>query len=364
MSTTFSTPKLKVLVVGAGGVGTMASVALERSNRAAVTAVLRSNYEKVVQDGFEIESINHGKLSTWRPSKSESSCWQSATVTNESTVVNAVPLASAEEPFDFVVVSMKTIPEINDVAKIIAPSITPDHTTIVLMQNGLYIEVPMMEAFPTNVILSGASYIGAHERNGHIIHDDTDHYHIGAFHNPRLDPKHEKERLDLFASTYNACGVVNAEVVDDIMLYRWRKIMWNGIFNPMCAITQLDNAAIRRFGGEHSLVRPGMVEMAAIAKADGYNLGPSIVDEMVNATPIELSFRPSMLVDVDKGNPIESEVILGNALRIARERGVETPILDNTYRFLKLIQSRLLAARGYITEPKEIPLGESDFKLV
>lgn len=60
--------KLQVLVVGAGGVGTMVSVALERCGKASVTAVLRSNYEKVKRGGFDIESVDHGKLSAWRPS--------------------------------------------------------------------------------------------------------------------------------------------------------------------------------------------------------------------------------------------------------------------------------------------------------
>lgn len=63
-----SMPKRRVLVVGSGGVGTMVCVALERSGMASVTAVLRSNYEKVLQRGFEIDSIDHGKLSGWRPS--------------------------------------------------------------------------------------------------------------------------------------------------------------------------------------------------------------------------------------------------------------------------------------------------------
>lgn len=271
-------------------------------------------------------------------------------------MVNKVPDTSAQSPFDYVVVTMKTIPEIANIAEIIAPSVTPKHTTIVLLQNGIYIEPPIIDAFPTNVVLSGPSYIGAHEKNGHVIHDDPDRYHLGAFHNTHLDWKYEQQKLEDFASIYNGNHIVHAMVVEDIIHYRWRKALWNGIFNTMCAITQLDNAAIRRFGGEHSLIRPGMAEMAAIAKADGYELGENIVDEMVEATPIELSFRPSMLVDVDKGNPIEAEVILGNALRVARRKGVETPILDNTYRFLKLIQARLLAARGYITEPKELPV--------
>ncbi|KAJ5275073.1 hypothetical protein N7497_005685 [Penicillium chrysogenum] len=333
------TPKRRVLVIGSGGVGTMVSVALERSGQASVTAVLRSNYEQVVQNGFEIESIDHGKLSSWRPSA----------------ILNAVPLADPNTPFDYGIVTMKNIPEVNNIPKIIAPAITPEHTAIVLFQNGLYIEPPIIAAFPTNVVLSAPTFLGAHEHNGHVVHDDHDYFHVGAFHNPTVDSAFERAKLEEFATIYNGSKVVDANVVDDIVFYRWRKVIWNGIFNPMCAITQLDSAAVRRFGGEHGLIRPGMAEMAAIAKADGYDLGPGIVDEMIDVTPIELSFRPSMLVDVDKGNPVEVEVILGNALRVARAKGVQTPVLDNTYRFLKLTQARLLAARGLIVEPTEVP---------
>lgn len=270
-------------------------------------------------------------------------------------MVNKVPTASSETPFDYVVVTMKTIPEIMNVAEIIAPSVTPGHTAIVLLQNGIYIEPPIINAFPKNAVLSGPSYIGAHEKNGHVVHDDPDRFHLGVFHNDRLDKQYERRKLEDFASAYNRNGIEHAIIVDDIIHYRWRKALWNGIFNTMCAITQLDNAAIRRSGGEYSLIRPGMAEMAAIAAADGYDLGEDIVEEMVNATPIELSFRPSMLVDVDKGNPVEVEVILGNALRVARKKDVQTPILDNTYRFLKLIQTRLLVARGHIDQPMDIP---------
>ncbi|CAG8106891.1 unnamed protein product [Penicillium olsonii] len=333
------TEKRRVLVVGSGGVGTMVSVALERSNMASVTAVLRSNYEQVTQHGFEIESIDHGRLSNWRPSA----------------VVNSVPMADLKAPFDYVIVTMKNIPEVNNIPKIIAPAITPGHTTIVLFQNGMYIEPPIIEAFPTNAVLSAPSYIGAHEHNGHVVHDDHDNFHIGVFHNTSLDEASEREKLEEFARIYNGSKVVDANIVDDIVFYRWRKLLWNGVFNPMCAITQLNSGAIRTFGGEHSLIRPGMMEMVSIAKADGYDLGPGIVDEVIDRPPLELAFRPSMLVDVDKGNPIEVEVILGNALRVAKEKGVPTPLLDTTYRFLKLIQARLLAARGLIVEPKELP---------
>ncbi|KAJ5219255.1 uncharacterized protein N7498_001354 [Penicillium cinerascens] len=302
MSTDAMSSKRKVLVVGAGRVGAMACVAMERSGMASATAVPRWNYQKVLQDGFK-GSVSHGRLSAWWPTR-----------------------------------------------------VTPGHTTIILIQNGIYIKPPFIEVRPSNALLSGASYIGAHEHNGHILPDDPDRFHVGSFRNPQLDPPYERQRLEDFAAVYSSSKAVEAEIVSDILHYRWRKLLWNGVFNPTCATTQLDSAAIRQFNAGNSLIRPGMAEMAVIAKSDGYDLGEGIVDEMVDVTPIELSFRPSMLIDMDKENPLESEVILGNALRVARKNSVDTPILDNTYRMLKLVLARLLAAQGYIREPKEIPM--------
>lgn len=64
-------PKANILLVGAGGVGTLAAYNLELGGKAAVTAVLRSNHDHVVKNGFNIKSVNYGKVSNWKPSTSE-----------------------------------------------------------------------------------------------------------------------------------------------------------------------------------------------------------------------------------------------------------------------------------------------------
>lgn len=66
-----STRKANVLIVGSGGVGTMAAYALEKGGKASVTAVLRSNYEAVKENGFNIKSIQHGDVDNWKPSSSK-----------------------------------------------------------------------------------------------------------------------------------------------------------------------------------------------------------------------------------------------------------------------------------------------------
>lgn len=67
----FADKKANVLLVGSGGVGTMAAYALEKGGKASVTAVLRSNYSVVEEQGFHIISIEHGEIQGWRPSTSK-----------------------------------------------------------------------------------------------------------------------------------------------------------------------------------------------------------------------------------------------------------------------------------------------------
>jgi ketopantoate reductase len=64
--------KASILVIGMGGVGTMAAYALETGGGANVTAVLRSNYGAVEAHGFDIDSIDYGHdIKGFRPTTSK-----------------------------------------------------------------------------------------------------------------------------------------------------------------------------------------------------------------------------------------------------------------------------------------------------
>lgn len=66
--------KYRVLLVGSGGIGTIAALNIERGGKAQVTSVLRSNYATVKEKGFEIISCEHGDIHNWRPTEGESPC--------------------------------------------------------------------------------------------------------------------------------------------------------------------------------------------------------------------------------------------------------------------------------------------------
>lgn len=59
--------KTRVLLIGSGGIGTVAALNLQTGQQADVSVVLRSNYPAVQATGFRIDSCDHGILENWRP---------------------------------------------------------------------------------------------------------------------------------------------------------------------------------------------------------------------------------------------------------------------------------------------------------
>lgn len=65
-----TSPKDRVLLIGSGGIGTIAALNLEKGGLAEVTPVLRSNFKVVRSKGFTIRSCQHGDIHNWRPTES------------------------------------------------------------------------------------------------------------------------------------------------------------------------------------------------------------------------------------------------------------------------------------------------------
>ncbi len=161
----------------------------------------------------------------------------------------------------------------------------------------------MFAAFPSNIVLSGVSMIDSHEgRLGEILHEEHDLLFLGAFHNPVLaNPEAEIAAAKEFISIYGAAGKTTVEFSADVPYARWRKLIFNAVLNPLCAILGLDDARIRLTGSVvEGLVRPAMKEVFATAKALGHNLPDDIMDKMINLDPLDLYLKPSMQCDIEK----------------------------------------------------------------
>jgi 2-dehydropantoate 2-reductase len=222
---------------------------------------------------------------------------------------------------------------------LIRPAVTPGHSTILLLQNGLNIEVPLLEAFPDNVILSGISVCGSSEpESGVIEHNIHDELSIGPFR----DMGNAADRAKDLVARYNAGGRCTCHYDSNVAFSRWKKLLYNAVYNPVAALTRLDTGDLQLCPGLiDEVVRPGMKEIQAAAAAYGQEITDEMIEATITTEPIEAHVPPSMLVDVRKSQYIEFENLIGEPLRCAQARQVATPILQNHYSLTKSYQWKL-----------------------
>jgi 2-dehydropantoate 2-reductase len=274
-------------------------------------------------------------------------------------VRRTIPNVAEEKlpPFDYIVVTTKNIPDVPPtVVDLIEPAVTEGKTAIVLSQNGLNIEKPIVERFPRNPVISSISLINVAETShGKILHDDNDVQKIGPFASPGVPADVAEAAAKRYMSLYNARDLVKITYEQDVGYTRWRKLVYNASYNTVCAVLRMDTARMRK--SVHvidDLIRPIMLEILAAAKAVGYEYADDLVDTIIRNDPTDAIIRPSMLQDVEKGNFIELEIIVKEPLLEGESRGVAMPTLRTIYGLLRGIQLQIKESRG-MWEPKFEP---------
>lgn len=313
----------------------MNAYALEKGGQAEVTAVLRSNYVQVVQHGFTINSIDHGKgITGWRPSN----------------VTDTIPdVRKTGIEYEFLILATKNTPDVKpSLVDLIEPAVTPGDTAIVLMQNGLNIEKPFQDKFSGNAILSGIELMGATEVSpGVIKHDEPDICKVGCF-DASANEEHIQQ-AQKFIELYNACGKVDCQYDEDVRCSRWQKLVYNSAWNSVSAILRTDVTRMRIH--EHivdNLVLPIMLEIMSIAKATGVVLPEDLPMKYITVDSLDSWFMPSMGQDAVKGNFFEYENIVGEPMREAQKLGVACPTLTTVYHLLRALQEKTKENRGLL----------------
>ncbi|KAI1162333.1 2-dehydropantoate 2-reductase [Nemania serpens] len=320
----------RVLIFGAGSLGIVYTWVLSRAvPESNLTAVCRSNYDAASRDGFTLHSTLWGQDLSVRPQ-----------------VVRSVSEAVAQpqsQPFDYIIVTAKALPTTPSTAELIRPAITPGRTAVVLIQNGIGIEEEFARLYAGDdvPILSTVAYIPATQTApGVVRHDILEHLHIGTYPASGV-PETHKRAAQAFVDLLTAAGAT-ATLQDDIQAQRWGKLLVNASWNPICALTRLRDkqfaASARREGeGENEalrFVRDVMLEVASVAQACGYkDVNEELVDFQMGraAKRVLPGIQPSMLADALESKTLETDAIVGNAVRIARKKNVPVPLLRSVY---------------------------------
>jgi len=302
----------KVLIVGAGAIGGFYGALLAKAG-AEVSVVCRSDYEQVKQHGFIIDSRT---LGTW-------------TFTPSQVLNNA---ADYKGTADYVLLCTKVIPSVDRVA-LIRPAVSAD-TAVVFIQNGVEIEQEILAAFPDNEIISGLAFICCNRvKPGEILHLAYGRLALGTL--PGAVSKKTTQLCELFRQSGIDCTAT-----ENIVTERWKKCVWNAPFNPLSVLSGgLPTLDILQT--QETFVRSIMQEICNIAEACGHRLPNHIVNTNIENTYAMPPYKTSMLLDYENDHPMETEAILGNAVRAAKRSGIECPHLESVYALMKLRELQL-----------------------
>ncbi|EIN08944.1 6-phosphogluconate dehydrogenase C-terminal domain-like protein, partial [Punctularia strigosozonata HHB-11173 SS5] len=343
-----------------------------RCGLARVTAIARGNYQAVSERGVDIRSQRYGTHIGWKPDR----------------LFGSLSDEALDRPYSYVVITTKCIPELQKTSEVLRPLLSAPYAnkypqpTYVLLQNGLNVEKHLHNASRSvgngkpNVI-SAAVWIGTNMLSkSEVEHNDFDRATIGIYRPDNYNTTHntpaEEALLSGFADML-AAGGSTVKVVPEVQRIKFYKNFWNVAYSSIASLTRYPLPAIYRHPGSNSpmpkpyvdpingslieqhtlpVIRGVLEELLAVGRALGFpdtedGLPSSVIDATINRTRdihvrADSTHKPSMLLDIENGKPIEVEVIVGEVVRMARERNVPIPRIEVLYALLLVIQNQLL----------------------
>lgn len=324
-----------ILIVGAGAIGAFYASRLALVPGLSVSVICRSNYKAVKANGFQITSPQYGDY-TFVPTN---------------TFANPDEARNSNTQWDYIIVSTKALPDVSDDSEILE-GLVGKNTAIVLIQNGLGVESPYAKRFPGAVICSAVTIATcAQPSHGHIKHNRWTRINSGPYL-PHLDTSTARAS-DASAVDKNAAfiaallegGIKDASAYTHakLQLVRWHKIAINASMNPSSVLTL--GSSNHAMSNDPELQRHLKGVMHEILDTAPKVLGQPMPEDFATPEAIIRSTqrntsgsKPSMAMDWEQGKRMEIEVILGNPIRIARERGFEMPRLQTLYALVRMAQ--------------------------
>ncbi len=298
---------MKILVIGTGAIGSFYGSLLAKAG-AEVAVVARSDYDHVREHGIDIRSDTLGD-------------WHFKPAAMYRTAAEV-----ADKP-DYVLLCIKMLEGI-DQASLVRDALGPN-TSIVLIANGLDVEVELAAVFQHHELISGVTYIRVTRMApGKIWHQGEGKIVLGTY--PHGVSTKTQKLVDIYAAT-----PVKGAATENIVKDRWAKTVWNAAFNPISVLSGgLTVSDILKTS--ESLVRGVMNDVCRVAAAVGHKLPDDWVDNRIAFSYGMAPYKTSMLVDFEAGRPMETEAILGAAVRAANRLHIDAPHIETLYALLRM----------------------------
>ncbi len=306
--------ELTYAIIGTGALGGFYGAKLQKSGLN-VHFLLKSDSEHVRQHGLVIESVD-GDFTLPQ--------------------VNAYSDVGKLPACDVVVISLKTTQ--NHLLPQILPLAVKDSGIVLVLQNGLGIEAEVAQIVGSDKVIGGICFLTANKvASGHIRHLSYKNIILSEYRQ-NYHPGGVTKRMRQIGEDFENAGIP-IELDEDLLLARWKKLVWNIPYNGLSVILNATTAELMAYPHSRKLVEQLMYEVATGAKASGRIIPDIFIQTMLNNTAKMTPYLTSMKIDYDEHRPMEVEAIFGNPLRMSQSAGANLPQIDCLYQQLKFLDA-------------------------
>lgn len=206
------------------------------------------------------------------------------------------------------------------------PALGGSQAVVLPLQNGVDSANELAAVVGEAPVLGGTTYIlAAIGEPGVIVQTGTQHRIVlGEIFG---DTSRVSPRATALRDVLVGAGL-NAEAVADARVPLWEKLAFLAPMSGFTAAARLPLGPLREVPAFREAFREAVAEVLRVAASAGVKVSIQADDPVRRMEGLPAESRSSMLVDLERGKPLEVEALQGAVVRRGQAHGVPTPVMN------------------------------------
>lgn len=243
--------------------------------------------------------------------------------------VNATDDPAAVGPVELVVVATKAY-DLEGAAQAMRPLVGPE-TTVLPLLNGVDAAERLGAVLGMERVVGGSCLLSATRvAPGHVRHNTPGERLVFGERSGEITA-----RCQAIEAAFKKAGI-NVALSPEIQVELWRKFVFLVASASITSAARMSGKELVEDPDARWMATEAMREIVRVGQARGVALPDSLVDELVAfIDSLPPGTKPSMLVDLEQGRPLELDALNGTVVRFAAEAGLEVSVNRTLYAVLK-----------------------------
>ncbi len=288
---------LKIVIMGAGSIGSLFGARLAVAKNDVALIARKSHMKAIQQTGLRVDGVSGKRV----------------------TKVKVVERPSQlKEDIDLILLTVKAYDTKQAVIEV--EGIMKKDTPLLCLQNGLGLEEIAASILGRERVLRGVTRNGALLKEpGLVLHTGRGETIIGEL-NGKIT-----ERTRIIAEVFSEAELLT-RVTDNMKGAVWNKVLINAGINPFGTLTKMKNGELLTIHELRELMVKTVIEGKHVASKNGVKLENDPVSSMLKTAELTAQNKNSMLQDIERGKRTEIDFINGAISSLGKKLRVSTPL--------------------------------------